>query len=173
MFSDIHKGSIVHVLDTRETPKYYTAAVKEVSLPYVPQRPNTPQWNPLPMQQYVNITIDGSEPWGVPTNLNVVTKDGLTVSTTIDDIKTAVTAAQQESSNAVNSYEKHKANLVAYEEIIRQLDPAYAQAREQDGKIKGIESELAAIKGKLGEVPTLSDIKALFEKSQTPKTEKK
>ena len=65
MFSDIHKGSIVHVFDTRETPRYYTAMVKEVSQPYIPQRPNTPQWTPLPMQQYVNITIDGSEPWGV------------------------------------------------------------------------------------------------------------
>lgn len=172
MFSDIHKGSIVHVLDTRDTPRYYTAVVKEVSQPYLPQRTNTSQWNPLSMQQYVNITIDGSEPWGVPTNLNVVTKDGLTVSTTIDDIKTAVTAAQQESSGVVNSYEKHKANLVAYEDIIKQLDPAYAQAREQDGKIKGLESKLAAIEGKLGEVPTLSDIKALFEKSQTPKTTK-
>ncbi len=173
MFSEIQKGSTVYVLDTRDTPKYYTAKVKEVSQPYVPQRTNPQQWNPAAFQQYVNITIDGNEPWGVPTNLNVVTKDGLTVSTTIEDIKTAVSAAQQESTTVVNSYEKHKANLAAYEEIIRQLDPGYAQAQAQETEIKGLKSKLAAIEEKLGAVPTLSDIKTLFERSQTPKTEKK
>lgn len=173
MFSEIQKGSVVYVLDTRgTTPKYYTASVKEVSQPYMPNpqqsyRPG--QFNALPTQQYVNITVEGNAPWGVPANLSVVTQEGLTVSMTREGLKAAVIAAQQESQHVVDSYEKHKSNLQTYETILRELDPAKAQEAE----LQTLRSEVADLKGRLSDMPTLSDIKALFEKSQTIKPEKK
>lgn len=174
MFSEIQKGSVVYVLDKRgETPKYYTAPVKEVSQPYIPNPQQLPyrsgQFSPLSTQQYVNITVEGNAPWGVPANLSVVTQDGLTVSMSREDLKTAVVAAQQESKAIVDSYEKHKAYITAYEAILRELDPAKAQEAE----MQTMREEMAILRSQLSSIPKLEDIKALFEKSQTSKAEKK
>ncbi len=166
MFSDLKKGSLVHVLDLRDTPKYYTATVQEVSAPYFPA-PKPGMFNPVPGQQYININIDGSEPWGVPANNSVVSRDKLTVSMTRDGLLPALTAAQKESTDIVQSYERHKSALAAYEEITRQLDPSYAASKAQDDRIRGLEERIEKI-------PTLEDIKALFEKMHmtTAKTQK-
>ena len=167
MFQNLRKGSSVYVLDTRETPKFYVATIKDVGMPYYPQ-PNPGQLAPF-QQQYINITIEGNEPWGVPVNLDVVSKDGLTVSMTRDGLMPAITAAQKESSDIINSYDRHKANLAAYDQILKDLDPSYAKTREQDEEIKRLNNELAEIKSLMKAVPSLNDIKSLL-KPETPKT---
>ena len=84
MFLNLRKGSSVYVLDTRETPKFYVATVKEIGIPYYPQ-PTPGQLTPF-QQQYINIVLDNNESWGVRTNMDVESKDGLTVSMTRDQI---------------------------------------------------------------------------------------
>lgn len=170
MFQNLRKGSSVYVLDTRETPKFYTATVKDVGMPYYPQ-PTPGQLAPF-QQQYINITIDGNEPWGVPVNLDVVSKDGLTVSMTRDGLMPAITAAQRESSDIISSYDRHKANIAAYDQILKDLDPTYAKSQAQDEEIKRLNSELSEIKNIIRSVPSLEDIKGLFDKQGTPKTAK-
>ena len=170
MFQNLRKGSSVYVLDTRETPIFYTAAVKEVGVPYYPQ-PTPGQLTPF-QQQYINITIENNEPWGVPVNLDVVSKDGLTVSMTREGLMPAITAAQKESSDIINSFERHKANLAAYDQILKDLDPSYAKAKAQDEEIKRLNNELSEIKSIIRSVPSLEDIKGLFDKQGTPKTAK-
>ncbi len=157
MFQSLRKGSLVYVLDTRETPKFYTATVKDVSVPYYPQ-PKPGQFNPI-QQQFINITIENNEPWGVPVNMDVVSKDGLTVSMTREGLMPAITAGQKESSDIVNSCEKHKTNLEAYEQIIKDLDPSYAKAQEQEEQIKKLYEEIAELKNR---IPSIDDIKNAF-----------
>lgn len=84
MFQNLRKGSLVYVFDNREQPKFYTANVKDVSAPYFPpQKPG--QFSPMP--QFINISIEGNEPWGVPMQADIVSKDGLTVATTREVLK--------------------------------------------------------------------------------------
>ena len=94
MFLNLRKGSSVYVLDTRETPKFYVATVKEIGMPYYPQ-PTPGQLTPF-QQQYINIVLDNNESWGVRTNMDVESKDGLTVSMTREGLMPAITAAQGE-----------------------------------------------------------------------------
>ena len=87
MFQNLKKGSLVYVFDNREQPKFYTANVKDVSAPYIPpQKPG--QFSP--MQQFINISIEGNEPWGVPMLADIVSKDGLTVATTREVLKPTI-----------------------------------------------------------------------------------
>ena len=155
MFQNLRKGSSVYVLDTRETPKFYVATVKEVGMPYYPQ-PTPGQLTPF-QQQYINIVLDNNESWGVRANMDVESKGGLTVSMT------------RESSDIINSFDRHKANLSAYDQILKDLDPSYAKTREQDEEIKRLNSELTEIKNLMKAVPSLNDIKSLL-KPETTKT---
>ena len=168
MFQNLKKGSTVYVLDTRDIPRFYTASVKDVGLPYYPQ-PNPGQLSPF-SQQYINITIDNHEPWGVPANLDVVSKDGITVSMTREGLMPAVTAGKQESIDAVNSYERHKSNMTAYEEILKELDPSYAKAKAQDEEIKNLRSIIDGLNDKLSKVPTLEDLRGLLSKPEPTKS---
>ena len=167
MFLNLRKGSSVYVLDTRDTPKVYVATVKEIGIPYYPQ-PTPGQLTPF-QQQYINIVLDNNESWGVRTNMDVESKDGLTVSMTREGLMPAITAAQKESTDIINSFDRHKANLAAYDQILKELDPSYAKTREQDEEIKRLNKELADLKGLIKSVPTLNDIKSLL-KPETPKT---
>ncbi len=167
MFANLRKGSTVYVLDTRDVPRFYMAQVKDVSLPYYPSM-QPGQFNAIPGQQFVNISIiDGDVPWGVPVNLDTVTKDGLTVSMKREGLMPAVTAAQQESQNIVNSYEKHKANLLAYEQILKDIDPSYARSVEQDEEIQKLRKIIAEQNARIKQLPTMEDLKKLFDKEQT------
>lgn len=167
MFQNLKKGSLVYILDTRNAPKYYTATVKEVGMPYYPQ-PTPGQLTPF-NQQYINITIEGNEPWGVPVNLDVVSKDGLTVSMTREGLMPTITAGRQECIDVINSYDKQKANLAAYEQILKDLDPSYAKAKAQDEEIQKVNDRLAIIEDALKGIPSLNDIKSLL-KPETIKT---
>lgn len=166
MFQNLKKGSSVYILDTRNVPRFYTAAIKEVGMPYYPQ-PTPGQLTPF-NQQYINITIEGNDPWGVPANLDVVSKDGLTVSMTREGLMPTVTAGKQECMDVINSYEKQKSNLAAYEQILNDLDPSYAKAKAQDEEIKRLNGELSEIRSLLKDIPNLNDIKSLLK----PETQK-
>ena len=99
MFQNLRKGSLVYVFDNREQPKFYTANVKDVSAPYFPpQKPG--QFSPMP--QFINISIEGNEPWGVPMQADIVSKDGLTVATTREVLKPTIMEAQQASRTSWN-----------------------------------------------------------------------
>lgn len=106
MFANLTKGAPVYVLDMRGTPKYYMATLEEAPQPYFPAPGNFP-----PAQPSVSFPV-GDQKWVVPVNADMVTKDGLTVTTSRERLIDAINAAKQQSQSVVDSYEKHKANLV-------------------------------------------------------------
>lgn len=53
----------------------------------------------------------------------MVTKDGLTVTTSRERLIDAINAAKQQSQSVVDSYEKHKANLEVFDQIMREVNP--------------------------------------------------
>ena len=101
--------------------------------------------------------------------MDVESKGGLTVSMTREGLMPAITAGQKESSDIINSFDRHKANLSAYDQILKDLDPSYAKTREQDEEIKRLNSELTEIKNLMKAVLSLNDIKSLL-KPETTKT---
>lgn len=46
---------------------------------------------------------------------------------------------------AINSFDKQKENAKAYEQILRDLDPAYAKTKAQDEKIESLQSEISSM----------------------------
>jgi hypothetical protein len=164
MFQNLKKGSLVYVFDNREKPKYYTAVVKDVSAPYFPP---LKQGQFTPAQQFINITIDGNEPWGVPLLADIVSKDGLTVASSREGLKPTIIEAQQLSRDIVESYPRHKENLETYDEILLQLDPEAARTKELEAENRELRNLLAGINERLSKIPTTEELKNLT-KTETP-----
>lgn len=167
MFQNLKKGSLVYVFDNREQPKFYTANVKDVSAPYIPpQKPG--QFSP--MQQFINISIEGNEPWGVPMLADIVSKDGLTVATTREVLKPTIMEAQQASRDIVESFDRHKANLKVYDEILMQLDPEAARSKELEAENWELRKMLADMNERLSQIPTAEELRSLVKSEPPAKT---
>lgn len=167
MFQNLKKGSLVYVFDNREKPKYYTAVVKDVSAPYFPP---LKQGQFTPTQQFINITIDGNEPWGVPMLADIVSKDGLTVATSREGLKPTIVEAQQMSREIVESYDQHKVNLETYDEIMLQLDPEAARSKELESENRELRRMLADMNERMSKVPTMDELRSLLKAETTAKT---
>ena len=167
MFQNLRKGSLVYVFDNREQPKFYTANVKDVSAPYFPpQKPG--QFSPMP--QFINISIEGNEPWGVPMQADIVSKDGLTVATTREELKPTIMEAQQASRDIVESFDRHKANLKVYDEILMQLDPEAARSKELEAENRELRKMLADMNERLSQIPTAEELRSLVKSEPPAKT---
>ena len=162
MFANLTKGAPVYVLDLRGTPKYYMATLEEAPQPYFPAPGNFP-----PSQPSVSFPI-GDQKWVVPVNADMVTKDGLTVTTTRERLIDAVNAARQQSQNVVDSYERHKANLELFDQIMREISPAYAGQAQRDEDMQKLREEVGQLRQMQAEFLSMKSSLDAFLKSQTP-----
>lgn len=162
MFANLTKGAPVYVLDLRGTPKYYMATLEEAPQPYFPAPGNFP-----PSQPSVSFPI-GDQKWVVPVNADMVTKDGLTVTTTRERLIDAVNAARQQSQNVVDSYERHKANLELFDQIMREISPAYAGQAQRDEDMQKLREEVGQLRQMQTEFLSMKSSLDAFLKSQTP-----
>lgn len=152
----------------RETPKYYMATLDEAPQPYFPAPGNFP-----PAQPSVSFPV-GEQKWVVPVNADMVTKDGLTVTTTRERLIDAVNAARQQSQNVVNSYDRHKANLEIFDQIMREINPAYAGQAQRDEELQSLRREVQELRRSQDDLSSMKSMLETFLKSQTssPKNSK-
>ena len=139
MFANLTKGAPVYVLDLRGTPKYYMATLEEAPQPYFPAPGNFP-----PSQPSVSFPI-GDQKWVVPVN-----------------------AARQQSQNVVDSYERHKANLELFDQIMREISPAYAGQAQRDEDMQKLREEVGQLRQMQAEFLSMKSSLDAFLKSQTP-----
>lgn len=167
MFANLTKGAPVYVLDLRENPKYYMATLKEAPQPYFPPA----QGGMITSQPYVSIQI-GEQPWAVPVNADTATKDGITVTTTRERMIDAVNAARQQSQSIVDSYERHKANIGVFDQIMKEINPVYANQAKQDEDMQKLRMEVSELRGMRSEFSAMKASLEAFLKAQTPKSTK-
>ena len=154
MFANLTKGAPVYVLDLRGTPKYYMATLEEAPQPYFPAPGNFP-----PSQPSVSFPI-GDQKWVVPVNADMVT--------TRERLIDAVNAARQQSQNVVDSYERHKANLELFDQIMREISPAYAGQAQRDEDMQKLREEVGQLRQMQAEFLSMKSSLDAFLKSQTP-----
>ena len=133
MFANLTKGAPVYVLDMRGTPKYYMATLEEAPQPYFPAPGNFP-----PAQPSVSFPV-GDQKWVVPVNADMVTKDGLTVTTSRERLIDAINAAKQQSQSVVNPAYAGQA----------QRDKELQELRAEVGQLRQMQTEFASMKSSL------------------------
>lgn len=159
MFSTLRKGSSVYILDRTNTPEVKVGYVENVSMP----RPMYPTYNPsvslgTNMSQVVDMKIridNDTKEFCVPSTLSIHSYGDYTLSENKEGMISEVDSLLQTSKDIINSIDKHKANITAYEDILKSLNPIYAKEQERDTAISTLSSRVDGIQDSLDRLELL------------------
>lgn len=173
MFKDLKNGFQVCLLDkSQKTPVYKIGNVVSVSMPRIDSGHMQPGQIPSPMmysERVIDLTVecDGqTNTYVVQENTNVASIASLTLACSTEPILNEVRAILKTSSDIIASVERHKEVVAKCEDILKELNPAYAESQIQNERIDKIE---AAISGVADSVRQIQQ----FLQSSTSKTKNK
>ena len=143
MFSTLRQGSTLYILDKGKELTLKTGNIDTVSVP----KPMYKTYNPAVsfgtnMQMVVDITVNVGDQKiqfeGVPSNLSIHSNGNTVIADNREAMISEVDGMLQNSKNILDSVDKHKANIVACENILKELNPIYARESERDTAIDGL-----------------------------------
>ena len=142
MFSTLRKGATIYILDRSADPTVKIGYVDNVTMP----RPMYPTYNPAVsigtnMQTVVDLTVrvdDEKKEFCVPSSLSIHTYGDYTLSENKEAMISEVDSLLQNSKDVLDSVDKHKAAISAYEKILGELNPVYAEEQERDSRIDNL-----------------------------------
>ena len=159
MFQTLRKGSTVYVLDRTKEPEVKIGYVDNVSLP----RPMYPTYNPAAslgtnMQMVVDLTLridDENKEFCVPSNLSLHTYGDYTLSENKEAMISEVDSLMKTSKDVIDSVDKHKSAITAYEKILKDLNPVYAKEQERDEAISSLTQQVNGIQSAINRLELL------------------
>ena len=159
MFSTLRKGATIYILDKTSEPQIKIGYVDNVTTP----RPMYPTYNPAVslgtnMQTVVDITVrvdDEKKEFSVPSSLSLHTYGDYTLSENKEAMISEVDSLLQNSKDVLDSVDKHKDAISAYEKILKQLNPVYAREQERDSAIESLTQQVDSIQTALNRLEQL------------------
>ena len=159
MFSTLRKGATIYLLDRTSEPDVKIGYIDNVSMP----RPMYPTYNPqvslgTNMQTVVDLTVrvgDEKKEFCVPSNLSIHTYGDYTLSENKEAMISEVDALLQNSKDVIDSIDKHKAAISAYERILKNLNPVYAKESERDSRIDSLSQQVGSMQTTLNRLESL------------------
>lgn len=160
MFSSLHQGSTLYILDKSTEPKVVTGYVQRISTPH----PMYKTYNPAVsfgtnMQTVVDVVVkindEEKEFVGVPSMGTIHSYGDYVLSETKESMIQEVDAMMQNSKNILDSVEQHKKNVEACESILKQLNPIYAKEQQRDEAIDNISGRIDRMEGVLARLESM------------------
>lgn len=159
MFSTLRKGATIYVLDRTGKPEVKIGYVDNVTMP----RPMYPTYNPAVsmgtnMQTVVDLTVrvgDEKKEFCVPSTLSIHTYGDYTLSENKEAMISEVDSLLQNSKDVLDSIDKHKADITAYEDILKTLNPVYAKEQERDSRIDSLSQQVGSMQSTLNRLESL------------------
>lgn len=159
MFSTLRKGAPIYILDKSSEPTLTVGYIDNVSMP----RPMYPTYNPAVsmgtnMQTVVDIAVrvdNDKKEFCVPSNLSIHTYGDYTISENKEAMISEVDSLLQNSKDIIDSIDRHKSAISAYESILGQLNPVYAKESERDSKIHDLTQQMDSMQNTLNRLESL------------------
>ena len=159
MFSTLRKGATIYILDRTSEPEVKVGYIDNVTLP----RPMYPTFNPAVslgtnMQRVVDITVrigEEKKEFSVPSDLSIHTYGDYTISENKEAMISEVDSLLQNSKDVLESVDKHKAAIDAYENILKTLNPVYAKEQERDSTIDKLTQQVNGMQSTLNRLESL------------------
>lgn len=159
MFSTLRKGATIYILDRSADPTVKIGYIDNVTMP----RPMYPTYNPAVslgtnMQTVVDLTVridDDKKEFCVPSNLSIHTYGDYTLSENKEAMISEVDGLLQNSKDILDSIDKHKAAVAAYEKILGELNPVYAKEQERDSRIDNLTQQMDSMQDVLNRLESL------------------
>lgn len=157
MFSALRQGSPLYILDKGENPSIKIGQVESVTSPRPEYGNITVPYGGL--NTLVDITAkvgnDKKQYVGIPSNLSIHGSGDIVISESRDAMMAEVEGMLQTSKSIVDSIDYHKKMIVACENMLKQLNPAFAKEQERDGAIDSLKSEVATLRQEISRMTTL------------------
>lgn len=145
LFKDLKAGYPVYFLDKNET-KYYQGKVISVAVPrYDSSQIGISQ---QATSLVVDITIEANgatRTYTIPETSTLTYAANIVLSTDKDGIVREVEAMKSASEEALSQVEIHKQTVINCNQLLEDLNPAFAEKRAQDKRIEGIENEVKSL----------------------------
>lgn len=160
MFSALRQGSPLYILEKGETPSIKIGQVESVTQ----ARPKYNTYNPSlgigpNMETIVDITVkiggDKKEYVGVPSNLSIHGYGDVVLSESRDAMISEVDGMLQTSKSIIESIDYHRKMINSCEEMLKQLNPAYAKEQERDGAIDNLKNEVETLRREISRMTAL------------------
>lgn len=150
MFSSLHQGSTVYVLDKTDRLKLKCCEVVGVSAPKF--------YNMISVVS-LKLNLDGTiqEFDNIPSN-NIITSYNngkLIISETKQGLQEEVESIVQNSKQILNNLEIYKQNIVDGEEVLKELNPQFAKDKERDDRLNNLERKFSGVEDKIDKILTL------------------
>lgn len=170
MFSTLRQGSVIYILDKSSEPTLKTGYVESVSIP----RPMYKTFNPavsfgMNAQTVVDISVKTDNNRidfeCVPSTFTIHSNGNTVISENKEAMVQEVDSMLQNSKNIIDSIDKHKNNIIACENILKELNPVYARESERDNAIDDLTNKVNNIQDEFGSIKdTLSKIENLLNR---------
>lgn len=159
MFSTLRKGATIYILDRTNEPEVKIGYIDNVTMP----RPMYPTYNPAVsvgtnMQTVVDLTVrvdNESKQFCVPSNLSIHTYGNYTLSENKEAMISEVDSLLQNSKDVLDSIDKHKTAISAYEKILGELNPVYAKEQERDSRLDSLTQQMDSMQNILNRLESL------------------
>ena len=151
MFSNLSKGSVLYVLDTKGDMNYFTAPIESISLPRTKSfNPTFGQIPELVVDIIASVNGDRREFKQVPSNTTIADfgPDSIVLADNRDSLINYVRNSRQADQTAVNNYPVHKERLPKWDRILSELEPGSineSAVKELSGKVNDMESQMREI----------------------------
>lgn len=162
MFKDLKNGFQVCLLDkSQKTPVYKIGNVISASVPRLEPRQMQAGQIPNPMMysdRVLDLTIecDGqTNTYVVQENANVASIASLTLACTAEPILNEVRAIHKTSSDIIASVDRHKEVVLKCEDILKELNPAFADSKAQNERIDKIEAAVSGVADSVRQIQQL------------------
>lgn len=147
-FKDLKPGYPVYVFIKGDELKAVTGKIVNVSQSYFPQSQPGQIASMQIAQRVVDVTVEAegkTSTYSIPETLSVTYANNIVLSTDRDGILRDVEAMKGQSQEIVNSYDKHQAIIENCDKILEEWNPAFAEKKEQDKRILGLEKEVSGL----------------------------
>lgn len=158
MFSALRQGSPLYILEKGESPNIKIGQVESVTSP----RPeygnfNTPGYGGINTLVDITVKVGGEKKQyvGIPSNLSIHGYGDIVISESRDAMISEVDGMLQSSKSIIESIDYHKKMITACEEMLKQLNPAYAKEQERDGAIDSLKSEVETLRQEISKMTAL------------------
>lgn len=177
-FSTLRNGAPLYILNKENIPSVNIGTITGVSAP-------TPKWG-APMafgqpQEFVvdlNVKVDDNQGGfqKVPSNLDIWeyeqngVKTPYVLATTKEAINAEVNALRQQALGIINSVDHNRQVVTACDDMLRHLNPEYAEKQRQEQEIAELRAQLASQQSQVAELISLLKGERIAKDEKPPKT---
>lgn len=177
MFRDLQKGYAVNILDkTGSVPVYKLGTVVSVSAPRFENKAQPAGFPPqFSTERVVDLTVetDGTTlTYVVPETWSMASSTGVTLACDSVSIASELRSIIKRSKDALAATDNHKATIEQCETLLSQIEPSFAQNKEQNERMNKVESSLSKMEEAMTRILSMLAVPSESRKEQQQATKK-